>query len=261
MRLDDESEHLYPDKFWNSLDTIIAGVDNEGARKYLDKQALFYEKPFFEAGTKGTEGHAQIFIPFQTKTFADYGKPTERQIPLCTIQYPYKIEHAIYWAQLKLKSESFVSSSSECKNCLQNPEEYLKNLQSKAIKRDAISLARNIKTFLALFKISNEEVCIMVAKTMFDQFFNEDVNKLIQIYPEEFLNETGVLFWKAPKRFPKLMNFDILDELHIEFIKSVANIYCDIFDLPRIQSIEFILNTLAKSKLSIPRFIDEVNVF
>ena len=54
-RIGPENEHIYDEKFWNDQTCIINAVDNIEARKYIDKQCTFNEKPLIDCGTLGTK--------------------------------------------------------------------------------------------------------------------------------------------------------------------------------------------------------------
>jgi ubiquitin-activating enzyme E1 len=61
-----DTEHIFNDKFWDSLDFIVNAVDNIKARLYVDQRCVWYAKPLLESGTLGTKANSQMVIPFKT---------------------------------------------------------------------------------------------------------------------------------------------------------------------------------------------------
>jgi len=56
-RVESENEHIFDDKFWESLDFVTNAVDNVKARKYVDCRCVWYEKPLLESGTLGPKAN------------------------------------------------------------------------------------------------------------------------------------------------------------------------------------------------------------
>merc|ERR1719409_998830 len=55
-RVGSDSEALFNDDFFESLDGVTNALDNIEARLYMDSRCLFYQKPLLESGTLGTKG-------------------------------------------------------------------------------------------------------------------------------------------------------------------------------------------------------------
>ena len=53
-----ETEIVFNDQFWESLDFVVNAVDNIKARLYVDSRCVFYEKPLLESGTLGTKANS-----------------------------------------------------------------------------------------------------------------------------------------------------------------------------------------------------------
>lgn len=47
LRVSPENESFFNDSFWTNLDFVVNAVDNVNARKYVDDQCVWYEKPLF----------------------------------------------------------------------------------------------------------------------------------------------------------------------------------------------------------------------
>lgn len=95
-----ETEHLFNDDFYESLDMVCTALDNVDARLYVDSKCLFYQKPMLESGTLGAKGHTQIVSPGQTEHYGARRDPAEKSIPICTLKhFPNQIEHTLQWAR------------------------------------------------------------------------------------------------------------------------------------------------------------------
>jgi len=71
IRVGCDTEAVFNDKFWESLDFVVNAVDNINARLYVDAQCVWYEKPLLESGTLGTKANSQMIIPHKTQCYGD----------------------------------------------------------------------------------------------------------------------------------------------------------------------------------------------
>jgi ubiquitin-activating enzyme E1 len=53
-----ETEDVFDDEFWESLNFVVNAVDNIKARLYVDSRCVWYEKPLLESGTLGTKANS-----------------------------------------------------------------------------------------------------------------------------------------------------------------------------------------------------------
>jgi ubiquitin-activating enzyme E1 len=53
-----DTEAVFNDKFWESLDFVVNAVDNVKARLYVDAKCVWYEKALLESGTLGTKANS-----------------------------------------------------------------------------------------------------------------------------------------------------------------------------------------------------------
>lgn len=130
-RVGPDTERIYDDEFFESLDGVANALDNVDARKrdrnlnyesscciynqmspylssviclvcancagmYMDRRCVYYRKPLLESGTLGTKGNVQIVIPFLTESYSSSQDPPEKSIPICTLKnFPNAIEHTL----------------------------------------------------------------------------------------------------------------------------------------------------------------------
>lgn len=103
-RIGDETEEIYNEKFFESLNVICNALDNVKTRLYIDSKCIQHQKPLIESGTLGTEANVQVVIPFLTEAYSSSQDPPEKSIPLCTLKiFPNAIEHTIQWARDKFE--------------------------------------------------------------------------------------------------------------------------------------------------------------
>ena len=55
-----ETENVFNDEFWESLDGVINALDNVNARLYVDSRCVYFQKPLLESGTLGTKCNTQM---------------------------------------------------------------------------------------------------------------------------------------------------------------------------------------------------------
>ncbi|KAH8025172.1 hypothetical protein HPB51_004185 [Rhipicephalus microplus] len=95
-RVGPETENVYNDDFFESLDGVANALDNLDARLYMDKLCMYYRKPLLESGTMGTKGNVQVVKPDLTESYSSSHDPPEKSIPVCTIKhFPSNIEHTL----------------------------------------------------------------------------------------------------------------------------------------------------------------------
>lgn len=99
-RVGPDTEELFDDAFFESLDGVCNALDNVQARLYVDQRCIYYQKPLLESGTLGTKGNVQVVVPNLTESYGSSRDPPEKSIPICTLKnFPNAIEHTIQWAR------------------------------------------------------------------------------------------------------------------------------------------------------------------
>lgn len=202
LSIDNQS---FVDNIFPNMNIIFNALDNLQARLYVDSQVVLYKKPLFESGTLGVNGNVQPIIPFVTESYsASKDQQTDSSFAVCTIKhFPSLIQHTIHYA-LDDFNGLFVKWPQIAKTFLTNKEQIMNLDQNEII---------NINNYLSqLFKILNSITSInnyieWAYSIWYDNFYNK-INKLLELYPEDKLNEKGVKFWSAGKRCPSLLIFN-----------------------------------------------------
>ncbi|KAF7684687.1 Ubiquitin-activating enzyme E1 1 [Astathelohania contejeani] len=128
LKVGEETENVFSDKFLTSLNFVANALDNIEARKYIDSRCILTRRALFESGTLGTKGNTQVIIPYLTESYGSSQDPPEQSIPLCTIRnFPHLVEHTIEWALSEFKSNfddkinsimEYLSGGGECNPAL-----------------------------------------------------------------------------------------------------------------------------------------------
>lgn len=256
-RIGPENENIFDQNFWEDQTCILNAVDNIEARKYIDRQCTFYEKPLIDSGTLGTKSNIQTIIPHVTSCYNDSKKTDENatnQIPMCTLHnFPALIEHCIEWGR-EVFNTNFIENIMQLKNWAEKRETFYDILKTEDLFTQ-LQILKNIKNLLIITKDNNYDKCLELAVYKYTENFDHKIRKLILENPEDKLNKDGSKFWSGSKRFPHPLKFDINDDLCFMFIKNYSTI------LARTLGIKFDNNDLyIKSKIQnikIPEFTEQ----
>lgn len=221
LRVGAETENIFNEAFYNSLDGVCNALDNIEARMYMDSQCVFYRKPLLESGTLGTKGNTQVVVPHLTESYASSRDPPEKSIPTCTLHhFPNQIEHTLQWARDLFEGLY--------KNSADNVNSYLSNAAfTESLKKQSpgarLEILQNIKSCLT-DKPLNFNQCIIWARLKFEELFTNNIQQLLYNFPKDMITTTGAPFWSGPKRAPTPLKFNPEDPLHLDFIVSAANL-------------------------------------
>lgn len=139
-RASPETENVFDDTFWGSLDVVINALDNVTARMYIDGRCLYFQKPLLESGTLGTKCNTQMVVPHLTENYGASRDPPEKQAPMCTVHsFPHNIDHCLTWARSEFEG-MFDKTPNEVNKFLANPSEYFSDMKAAgdALARDLL---------------------------------------------------------------------------------------------------------------------------
>jgi len=204
----------------NKLTAVFNALDNIDARKFMDNECFNNNIPLFESGTMGIKGNTQPVIPFLTETYSNSNDPPiERSFAVCTIKnFPNEIHHTIHWALDQF--EFFNRAPSNMNVWLQH-----KNMTFKE-NTEETQMSKDVWLFTTKYQ-NNFENYVIWAIDMFNEYFNNQITKLLSEFPSDTLTSEGNLFWSAGKRCPKPITLDINNKLHIDFIIATTALLCN----------------------------------
>jgi len=254
-RIGPENVDIFNENFWDEQNYIINAVDNIDARKYIDNQCTFYEKPLIESGTLGTKAHIQAIIPHVTICYNDSKKTDTNpldSIPMCTLHnFPAMIEHCIEWGR-ELFNSLFTDNIIQLRNWAENKQQFYKKLETEDI-FSQLEILNNIKNLISIIKSNNFEQCINNGIKKFTENFDHKICKLIDEYPENHLNKDGSKFWSGSKRFPHSIKYNPDNELSFTFVKTYSVILARTLGISIINNDEYIKSV--SKNFDIPKYI------
>ena len=61
--------------------------------------------------------------------------------------------------------------------------------------------------------------------------FHDRIAQLVYTFPEDAPTSTGTLFWSAPKRFPRALEWSAADPSHVAFVQAAALLRAEVFGI------------------------------
>ncbi|GFZ44106.1 Ubiquitin-activating enzyme E1 1 [Saitozyma sp. JCM 24511] len=229
-RVGPETENVYGDEFFASIDGVTNALDNVLARQYMDRRCVFYQKPLLESGTLGTKANTQVVVPFVTESYSSSQDPPEKSIPSCTVKnFPNAIEHTIQWAREAFDA-LFVNPPTTVNLYLSQPNFVETTLKSSGQHHDQL---KQIEKYLVKERPMSFEECVMWARLQFENDYVNEIRQLLFNLPKDQatdsfplqVNSNGTPFWSGPKRAPDALKFSLDDELDMEYLVAAANLH------------------------------------
>lgn len=249
-RVGPDTEKVYNDDFFNNLDGVANALDNVDARIYMDRRCVYYRKPLLESGTLGTKGNTQIVVPHLTESYSSSQDPPEKSIPICTLKnFPNAIEHTLQWARDNF--EGLFRQSAE------NAAQYIADSQfiDRTLKLPGVQpleVLESVKTALVDDRPNTFNDCIKWARYHWQEQYNNQIRQLLFNFPQDQITSSGQPFWSGPKRCPVPLQFDINNQLHIDYIVAAANLKAKIYGININRDYDDIKNIV--SKIQVPVF-------
>lgn len=259
LKVGEETESVFSDIFLENIDVVANALDNVDARLYIDGRCILNRKSLVDAGTSGTKGNVQVVVPFFSESYGSSRDPPEKSIPLCTIKnFPHAIEHAIEWAMSEFRFR-FQDQIMKIKEYLEHPEDYVR--EDSEEKDKIVGLKKETTEDLAKNAPRSIEECIKFSLSIFVRYFHTSIQDLLQTFPPDCLTKEGQPFWMPPKRAPVPINFDLNNDLHLTFVRSMSNIYRDVYQIhhERIDN-DFVRDYINKELSSINNYCNDDNI-
>ncbi|KAG6536430.1 ubiquitin-activating enzyme E1 2-like [Zingiber officinale] len=230
-RASPETENVFDDAFWESLDTVINALDNVTARMYIDGRCLYFQKPLLESGTLGAKCNTQMVIPHLTENYGASRDPPEKQAPMCTVHsFPHNIDHCLTWARSEFDG-LLEKTPNEVNTFLSNPDVYASSMRN-AGDAQARDLLERVLECLDKDRCESFQDCVSWARLRFEDYFSNRMKQLTFTFPEDAVTSSGAPFWSAPKRFPRPLLFSASDPSHIQFIMAASILRAETFAIP-----------------------------
>jgi len=254
-RVGPDTEKIYNDDFFESLDGVCNALDNVDARMYMDRRCVYYQKPLLESGTLGTKGNTQVVFPNVTESYSSSQDPPEKSIPICTLKnFPNAIEHTLQWAR-----DSF-------EGLFTQPAELVTQYISDAKfmeRTNKLQGQQLLETLEMLQKAVTEKPksfadCVKWARLLFEDYFHNTIAQLLFNFPPGQITSSGAPFWSGPKRCPKPIKFDPCDSTHMDFIVAASNLMAFNYEVKGSRDRGYILQEL--KTVAVPDFVPKSGV-
>ena len=95
----------------------------------------------------------------------------------------------------------------------------------------------------------NFEDCVSWARHLFQDLFHNQIAQLLHNFPADQTTSSGQPFWSGPKRCPKVLNFDPLVEVHLDFVLAAANLLAAVHGIEGSRDRETIGNIVSGVKV------------
>jgi ubiquitin-activating enzyme E1 len=225
-RVGSDTEDVFDDEFWDSLDVVCNALDNVPARLYVDGRCVLYDLPLLESGTLGPKANCQVIVPYETENYGNSRDAPETQYAICTIKnFPYAIQHTIQWAR-ELFEGVFRQVPMDVNSYMEKGRDYLEDLKMvPAVRLGTLTAIHDA----LLLRPNTFDDCIVRARNMFEENFHNLILQLLHNFPPGATTSSGVEFWSGTKRIPTAMEFNAEDPLHLGFIIAAANLYAHVF--------------------------------
>ncbi|KAK5605800.1 E1 ubiquitin-activating protein [Crenichthys baileyi] len=228
-RVGPETERVYDDDFFESLDGVTNALDNVDARMYMDRRCVYYRKPLLESGTLGTKGNIQVVIPFLTESYSSSQDPPEKSIPICTLKnFPNAIEHTLQWARDEFEG-LFKQAPENAMQYLTDPKFMERTLKLPG--------AQPVEVLEAVYKSVVTDCphswgdCVAWARNHWQCQYSNNIRQLLHNFPPDQLTSSGAPFWSGPKRCPHPLEFSTSNDLHVDYVMAAANLFAQTYGL------------------------------
>jgi ubiquitin-activating enzyme E1 len=183
-RVSQETEEVFNETFWESLDGVTNALDNVDARTYVDRRCVFFHKPLIDSGTLGTKGNIQVVLPRITESYSSSQDPPEQSFPMCTLRsFPNRIEHTIAWA--KDLFHTYFTGSPEVVNMYLTQKDYLGTaLKQSGNEKQTLETLRD---YLVTEKPESFDDCIEWARTQFEKQYHNAISQLLYKFLQEVI--------------------------------------------------------------------------
>ena len=221
-----ETENIFDEKFYKSLDFVLIAVDNIKARNYINNQCTLHKIKLIECGTLGENASSQLIIPFITEEYK--GTEVNNTFAMCTLKFlPSLIEHCIEWGKDKF-FEYFVNNIKDLNNFIESPEDFFINNEGNDLYEKLV----NLYDYLQILKSKSYDKCLYLAKKTFYINYNQIIKDMLKINPKDSLCQDGSKFWKGSNRLPNILEYNSGNKMMYDYLEYFSFLLADSLGIP-----------------------------
>lgn len=198
-RVSPDTEDVFDDAFWESLDVVVNALDNVKARLYVDQRCVYFGRPLLESGTLGPKCNTQMVVPHLTENYGASRDPPEREAPMCTLHsFPHNIDHTLVWARSEFEG-LYDHGPREAAKFLADPAKYLAEARASRDMATKQTLERCLALLEGGARPATFDDCVRFAREKYQEYFWNMIVQLVTTFPEDAVTSTGSPFWSPPK--------------------------------------------------------------
>ena len=242
-RVQQQTENVFDDEFWNGTDVVVNALDNVKARLYVDARCVLYGKPLLESGTLGPKCNTQAVIPGMTENYGATRDPPEKEAPQCALHnFPHNIDHCLGLAKSEFVG-NFETLSTDANEFAKGPQKFVDSLIAAGENPEAIldkligdpkfncAMQGGLTDALVTEPAQNFDQCIGWARRKYQSYFVDRISLLLYNCPADMKTSSGSPFWSPPKRLPRVLEFSADDEMALKFIVAAANLRAKVYGI------------------------------
>jgi len=100
--------------------------------------------------------------------------------------------------------------------------------------------------------------CIKWARNLFQRQFHNTIGQLLYNFPKDQITNNGDRFWSGNKRCPHVLNFNVNNPIHLDFIVAASNLFAHIYGISQTRDRQYIADVV--SKVQVPAFQPKTGV-
>ncbi|CAF4191462.1 unnamed protein product [Rotaria sp. Silwood2] len=217
--------------------------------EYIDRRCVYYRKPLVDSGTLGTKASVQVVVPHLTESYSSTRDPPDPSIPMCLLHnFPNLIEHTIQWARDNFAG-LFTIPAQQVEEYQRNPGEFAQRTSKNLSEYDRNEIIENVQRSLGSDRPKDFLDCIKWSRNLFQQQFHNTIAQLLYNFPHDHKTTAGERFWSGNKRCPHVLNFDVNNRTHLDFIVAASNLLAHIYFIEQIRDREYIAEQVSKIKV------------
>ena len=244
-----EAETRLGETLWSSLDVVFCTKERKQAHDYVDSRCVFYEKPLLDGDTAGSKGNLQVILPHRTCSYTDRPDEDKNVLPMpkSIRVFPRTLEDCVTWAKHEF-IYLFSDDAEKAGRFLESPQDFLQELRRKTLEGERANVADRVTMEMESMQKVHElllhrhtqpidfSACVEKVFNRFHRQHKDMIELLIEDFPEDYTLRDGSRFWSGTKRFPQVLEFNVDNPVHMDYVITAANLLAVNFGLVQVDA-------------------------